>query len=484
MMKLRELLNGLDILETNAGLDSDIREVRYDSRLVESGDLFIAVTGAETDGHKYIPMAREKGAACVLCERAPEDGAPFVRVADSRRALAVVGGNRFDHPAREMTMIGITGTSGKTTSTYLIKSILEQKAGAKVGLIGTIQNMIGDRVLHTERTTPESFELQKLFAQMADAGCTHCVMEVSSHALVLHRADEISFETGIFTNLTEDHLDFHKTMDAYCEAKAMLFTRCRHGVVNTDDAYAQKIMAHATCSLLRYAEKDSEAELRAEDIELAADHVAFTAKTAHEQAQVRLAIPGGFTVYNALAVIGAGLTLGIPLSKIADALKTASGVKGRVEVVPTPGKPYTVLIDYSHTPDSLENVLKTVRGFCKGRVIAVFGCGGDRDPFKRPIMGRIGAELADLCVVTSDNPRTEDPMAIIDAIVSGMQESKNPYVVIENRVEAIGWAMAHAQKDDVIVLCGKGHETYQEIGHEKRHLDEREVVADFLGREV
>lgn len=319
---------------------------------------------------------------------------------------------------------------------------------------------------------------------MADAGCTHCVMEVSSHALVLHRADEISFETGIFTNLTEDHLDFHKTMDAYCEAKAMLFTRCRHGVVNTDDAYAQKIMAHATCSLLRYAEKDSEAELRAEDIELAADHVAFTAKTAHEQAQVRLAIPGGFTVYNALAVIGAGLTLGIPLSKIADALKTASGVKGRVEVVPTPGKPYTVLIDYSHTPDSLENVLKTVRGFCKGRVIAVFGCGGDRDPFKRPIMGRIGAELADLCVVTSDNPRTEDPMAIIDAIVSGMQESKNPYVVIENRVEAIGWAMAHAQKDDVIVLCGKGHETYQEIGHEKRHLDEREVVADFLGREV
>ena len=210
----------------------------------------------------------------------------------------------------------------------------------------------------------------------------------------------------------------------------------------------------------------------------------FTAKTRDAQARIQLAIPGGFTVYNALAVIGAGLTLGITLGDIAQALKTASGVKGRVEVVPTPGKPYTVLIDYSHTPDSLENVLKTVRGFCKGRVIAVFGCGGDRDPFKRPIMGRIGAELADLSVVTSDNPRTEDPMAIIDAIVAGMQEGPHPHVVIENRVKAIEWALAHAEKDDVIVLCGKGHETYQEIGHEKRHLDEREVVASYLGRNV
>ena len=264
----------------------------------------------------------------------------------------------------------------------------------------------------------------------------------------------------------------------------MLFSRCKHGVVNTDDAYAQKIMEHATCDVLRYAEKDPDAELRAENIALHAGSVEFTAKTRDAQAAIQLAIPGGFTVYNALAVIGAGLTLGITLGDIAQALKTASGVKGRVEVVPTPGKPYTVLIDYSHTPDSLENVLKTVRGFCKGRVIAVFGCGGDRDPFKRPIMGRIGAELADLSVVTSDNPRTEDPMAIIDAIVAGMQEGPHPHVVIENRVEAIGWALAHAEKDDVIVLCGKGHETYQEIGHEKRHLDEREVVASYLGRNV
>ena len=230
MMKLRELLNGLDILETNAELDSDIREVRYDSRLVESGDLFIAVTGAETDGHKYIPMAREKGAACVLCERAPEDGAPFVRVADSRRALAVVGGNRFDHPAREMTMIGITGTSGKTTSTYLIKSILEQKAGAKVGLIGTIQNMIGDRVLHTERTTPESFELQKLLREMADAGCTHVVMEASSQAIEQQRLYGCQFSCAAFLNLTPEHLDIHGDVEHYFQSKAMLFEQCDRAV--------------------------------------------------------------------------------------------------------------------------------------------------------------------------------------------------------------------------------------------------------------
>lgn len=479
-MKLAELLSGIEIKEGCYDPTLEVTGVSYDSRQTKPGEAFVAVPGFASDGYRFIPKALEKGAGVIICEREPEQKTQYVQVPDCRRALAQLGANWYGHPADKMTMIGVTGTNGKTTITYLLKTVLEKTLGAKVGLIGTIQNMVGDTVIHTERTTPESFELQKLFSEMVEAGCTHCVMEVSSHALVLHRADEISFETGIFTNLTEDHLDFHKTMEAYCEAKAMLFTRCRHGVVNTDDAYAQKIMQHATCSLLRYAENDKTADLLAENIALCADHVSFTAKTKDESADIRLAIPGGFTVYNALAVVGAGLTLGIPLSKIADALETAEGVKGRVEVVPTPGKPYTVLIDYSHTPDSLENVLKTVRGFCKGRVIAVFGCGGDRDPFKRPIMGRIGAELADLSVVTSDNPRTEDPMAIIDAIVAGMKEGPHPYVVIENRVEAIKWAMTHAEKDAVIVLCGKGHETYQEVGHEKRHLDEREVVAAVL----
>ena len=485
-MKLSELLKTIQPVQVTGSTEKDITGVNIDSRLVAAGHLFMAMRGTQTDGHAYIPAAIEKGAIAVLCEDMPEEPTPnitYIQVKDSENAVGKVATAFYGDPTSKMELVGVTGTNGKTTIATLLYNTFRH-FGYKVGLISTVCNYIDDRAIPTEHTTPDPITLNRLLGEMADSGCKYAFMEVSSHSIAQQRISGLKFAGGIFTNLTEDHLGFHKTMDAYCEAKAMLFTRCRHGVVNTDDAYAQKIMAHATCSLLRYAEKDPEAELRAEDIELAADHVAFTAKTAHEQAQVRLAIPGGFTVYNALAVIGAGLTLGIPLSKIADALKTASGVKGRVEVVPTPGKPYTVLIDYSHTPDSLENVLKTVRGFCKGRVIAVFGCGGDRDPFKRPIMGRIGAELADLCVVTSDNPRTEDPMAIIDAIVSGMQESKHPYVVIENRVEAIGWAMAHAQKDDVIVLCGKGHETYQEIGHEKRHLDEREVVADFLGREV
>ena len=483
-MKLKELLHGLDVLELHADETLDITGVHYDSRQVMRGGLFIAISGFQTDGHKYIPKAAENGAACIVCEKKPEMQIPYVLVSDARAALAVLGANWFGHPADDMRVIGITGTNGKTTSTYLLKHVLEQTLGAKVGLIGTIQNMIGDEILHTERTTPESFELQKLFADMRDAGCTHVIMEVSSHALVLHRADQIRFGAAVFTNLTEDHLDFHQTMDAYCDAKAMLFRRCETGAVNVDDAYAKRIMEQADCRLLTYSAQGNPASLMAEHVELFSDRVEFDAVYQNKRASVTLGIPGIFSVYNALGVIQAAQALGLPLEKIAAALSTAQGVKGRAEVVPTPGKAYTVLIDYSHTPDSLENVLKTVRGFCKGRVIAVFGCGGDRDPFKRPIMGRIGAELADLSVVTSDNPRTEDPMTIIDAIVAGMQEGPHPHVVIENRVEAIGWALAHAEKDDVIVLCGKGHETYQEIGHEKRHLDEREVVASYLGRNV
>ena len=358
--------------------------------------------------------------------------------------------------------------------------MLEQTLGAKVGLIGTIQNMIGDEILHTERTTPESFELQKLFADMRDAGCTHVIMEVSSHALVLHRADQIRFSAAVFTNLTEDHLDFHKTMDAYCDAKAMLFRRCETGAVNVDDAYAKRIMEQADCRLLTYSAQGNPASLMAEHIGLFSDRVEFDAVYQDERAAVTLGIPGIFSVYNALGVIAAALALNIPLQKIADALRTAQSVKGRVEVVPTPGKDYTVLIDYSHTPDSLENILKAVRGFCTGRVIAVFGCGGDRDPYKRPVMGKIAAELSDLAIVTSDNPRTEDPYKILRQILAGMQDTETPYEVIESRVSAIGRAMELAQKDDVIVLCGKGHETYQEIGHEKHHLDEREVVASYL----
>ena len=479
-MKLKELLHGLDVLELYADEALDITGVQYDSRQVTPGNLFVAISGFQTDGHKYIPKAMENGAACAVCEKKPEANIPYVLVSDARAALAALGANWFGHPADDMCVIGITGTNGKTTSTYLLKHVLEKTLGAKVGLIGTIQNMIGDEVLHTERTTPESFELQKLFADMHEAGCTHVIMEVSSHALVLHRADQIRFSAAVFTNLTEDHLDFHKTMDAYCDAKAMLFRRCETGAVNVDDAYAKRIMEQADCCLLTYSAQGNPAALTAEHIDLFSDRVEFDAVYQNERVSVTLGIPGIFSVYNALGVIAAALALDIPLAKIADALRTAQSVKGRVEVVPTPGKDYTVLIDYSHTPDSLENILRAVRGFCAGRIIAVFGCGGDRDPYKRPVMGKIAAELSDLAIVTSDNPRTEDPYKILRQILAGMQDTETPYEVIESRVSAIGRAMELAQKDDVIVLCGKGHETYQEIGHEKHHLDEREIVASYL----
>ena len=480
-MRLDTLLSGIDVLELHADPALEISDVCYDSRACAPGALFVAISGFAADGHRFIPAALENGACAAIVERPPETPCAYVLVASTRLALAQLGANWFGHPADAMKIIGITGTNGKTTSTYLLKSVLERAAGARVGLIGTIQNMVGDKVLHTERTTPESFELHRLFAEMRDAGCTHVVMEVSSHALVLERVGAIRFAVGAFTNLTEDHLDFHKTMEAYAEAKAILMERCDRAVVNTDDPWAELMKKHAACPVLTYG-IDSGAELTARNIALHADGIEFDAVYGGQTCPVRLGIPGQFTAYNCLTVIGCALSLGLSLTEIAGALAEAKGVKGRVEVIPTPGTDYTVLADYAHTPDALENVLRTVRGFCKGRVIALFGCGGDRVPIKRPIMGKIGVDYADLAVITSDNPRTEDPNAIIADILRGVEGTKTPYVTIENRPEAIYWAMAHAQKDDVIVLAGKGHEDYQEINHVKHHLDEREVVADCLAR--
>ena len=476
-MKLRDLLKDIPFTYTAVDLDIDIREVRYDSRAVQPGDLFVAVRGFATDGHAYIGMALKKGAVAVVCEQAGK-GIPAVIVPDARAALAEIAGNRFDHPSRKLTMVGVTGTNGKTTTTTLIKHILEAE-GHKVGLIGTNQNMIGDEVIPTERTTPESYELQALFARMAESGCTHCVMEVSSHSLVLDRVRGVRFAVGAFTNLTQDHLDFHKTMEAYREAKAKLFTISDKGVINLDDPVADKMLADATCPCLTFSADKDAADLSAKNIELGASGVSFDAATRDAIARVSLGIPGHFSVENALAALGVCVALGVPLENADRALGTAHGVKGRAEVVPT-NTDYTVLIDYAHAPDGVSNILRTVRGFAKGRVIALFGCGGDRDRTKRPIMGHLAAELSDYCIVTSDNPRTEQPEAIIEDIVAGMKDAKVPVDVICDRRAAIYHALDIAQKDDVIVLMGKGHETYQEIDHVKHHMDEREIVADYF----
>ena len=478
-MKLLELLKDIPVLESNVSMDLEIGQVVYDSRKVTPGCLFVAVTGFAADGNRFIPMALEKGAAVVVTAKKPEQEVPYVLVPSDRQALALLGCNFYGHPAKSMKMVGVTGTNGKTSVTLLLKHVLEKTLGARVGLIGTTANMIGEEIIPTERTTPESFELQGLFARMRDAGCTHVVMEVSSHAIALDRVGGVRFDAAGFTNLTEDHLDFHKTMDHYCDTKAELFRRCEKGVINADDSYAQRFLDAAACQVLTTAVA-GEGGLKAEKLELRADGIDFTAVMSGEKVPVSLGIPGKFTVYNALTVLGLAVSLGISLEKAAAALADAPGVKGRVEVVPTPGTDYTVLIDYAHTPDGLENVLSSVRGFCKGRLISVFGCGGDRDPIKRPIMGRIGAELSDIAIITSDNPRTEDPEAIIRDITPGADEAGKPYEVVVDRIEAIRHAMTIAQKNDIIVLAGKGHETYQEIMGVKHHMDEREIVARIL----
>jgi len=478
-VKLNELLKKVNVLSWHAAEDTEIAGVCLDSRKAGPGDLFTAIRGFESDGHAYIPMAVSRGAACVLCEEAPSIPTPYVLVEDSRRALAEVSAAFYGEPAARMQIIGVTGTNGKTTTTTLIKSILEQTIGAKVGLIGTNRNMIGQEVVPTERTTPESLELQALFARMADAGCTHVVMEVSSHALCLDRVWGVPFAVGVFTNLTQDHLDFHKTMDAYAAAKAQLFRQSAKAVINLDDPYAEVMLQAAECPVYTFSADKNEADLSARNIVLRAEGVSFCALTIGKLEKIRLGIPGAFSVYNALAALAAVLNLGVPLEDAAAALSNCRGVMGRAEVVPT-GRDFTVLIDYAHTPDALENILRTVRGFAAGRVVLLFGCGGDRDRTKRPIMGKIAAELADYVYVTSDNPRTEQPDAIIQEILVGMEDTKTPYTVIENRREAIFRAVADAQPGDVIILAGKGHETYQEICREKHHFDEREVVADAL----
>lgn len=478
-MKLKDLLKDVPVLACTADLQTEIFGVCYDSRKVSAGDAFVAVTGFAADGNRFIPMALDRGAAVVVTARKPQQEIPYVLVESDRLALAKMSCNFYDHPADTMTMIGITGTNGKTSSTLLLKQVLEQVAGAKVGLVGTMSNLIGSQEIPTERTTPESLELQGLFAQMRAAGCTHVVMEVSSHALSLERVGGVHFDVAAFTNLTEDHLDFHKTMDEYCAAKAELFRRCDRAVVNRDDGYAQQILQAAACPVLTTSVA-GDGDLQAVDVSLHAQGVRFTAKLGQQQAQVELPIPGRFTVHNALTVLGITSQLGLPLEDCAQALGRCQGVKGRVEVVPTPGKPYSILIDYAHTPDGLENVLRSVRDFCKGRLIAVFGCGGDRDPMKRPIMGSIGVKLSDLAIITSDNPRTEEPSSILADILKGIKKEDGEYIVIEDRRKAIKYAMDIGKKDDIIVLAGKGHETYQDIGGHKYHLDEREEVAAHL----
>ena len=482
-MKLWNLLHGVPLTGEHFTEDMEISSLSYDTRTMEPGALFVALPGARTDGARFIQEALEKGAAAVLCETPPEGEGPWLATPDARRALALVSANWFGHPARELTLVGVTGTNGKTTTTCLIKDLLERVLGTKAGLIGTIENQIGSLRLPAHRTTPESCEVQQLLRQMADAGCTHVVMEVSSHALVQHRVEGLTFAAGVFTNLTQDHLDYHHTMEEYRDAKGLLFRQCETAVLNLDDEAGRWYRERVPCPVFTYSENKDAADLTAKNIRLFPGHVEFEAVSRQDIQRIHLPIPGGFTIYNALAAASCGLCLGLELGEIAAALRCARGVKGRVEVVPTPTA-YTVLIDYAHSPNALENVLLTARDFTAGRRVCLWGGGGAGHGTRRPLGGAGARELADVAVVTSDNPRTEDPWAILEDILAGMGGPGGEIHIEPDRPQAIRWALAQGRPGDVIVLAGKGHETYQEVNGVQYPMDEREIVAEYFEKQA
>lgn len=480
-MTLSELLKDVNIKKIDGSGSMKISGIACDSRKVKPGNVFVCITGYETDGHKYAKSAVENGAVAVVAEHdLPTVDVPCVIVDNTRKAMSEMAATFYDYPYKKFKLIGITGTNGKTTTTYLIKSILEH-LGKKVGLIGTNQNMIGDMIMETSRTTPDSLELMQLFDMIASHNVDYVVMEVSSHALALDRVTACTFDVGAFTNITQDHLDFHKTMEEYLAAKSILFNICNTGVVNKDDARSEYLIENARCRNMITYGINQDCDLKASNIILNEDGVKFDINYGGMEEHVDLPIPGEFSVYNALTAIGCCMAENIPLDLAVDGLHSAKGVKGRIEIVRTPGTNYTVIIDYAHTPDGLLNVINAIRGFAKGRIVTLFGCGGDRDASKRPIMGKIAGELSDFCIVTSDNPRTEDPEKIIKQVVEGVKQTDCDYEVITNRFSAIEYALDHAKKNDIILLAGKGHETYQVLGKDTIKFDEREIVQKLLG---
>lgn len=481
-MKIVDLLSGLNYEFLSGKDDIDINNLQYDSRSVKDGDVFFAISGFSVDGHSFIEKAIDNGAKVIVVEKEVDikEGITYIKVENGRKALAIAACNFYDNPSRKMKLIGVTGTNGKTTSAFMLKGILEA-AGYKVGLIGTIANYIGSEELHAERTTPESLELQSLFNKMVESNVDYCVMEVSSHALDLHRVYGVEFEEGIFTNLTQDHLDFHKTFENYYNAKAKLFSMSKKSIINIDDEYGFRLfneISEKKSSKITTYSIENVSDLRGEAINLEATGVKFNIKVNGIEKKVNISIPGKYNVYNALGCIGVALNEGIDIDKIIKALSTIT-VPGRCENL-TLGKKcgFQVIRDYSHTPDSLKNILENLRELTEGRIICIFGCGGDRDKAKRPIMGEIGTNLSDIAIITSDNPRSEDPYSILNDILAGVK--KDNYKVVENRKEAIKTALLIAKEGDIVVIAGKGHETYQILRNETIHFDEKEVVLELM----
>ena len=474
-MKLYELLE--NNAETNIG-ETEITSVTDNTAEVREGSLFICVKGQKFDGHSAAAEMLEKGAAAVVCEHDLGLGDRQIITDNSRKLYGKLCAAWFGHPERKIKMIGVTGTNGKTTITNVIKHIL-MNTGHKTGLIGTIQNEIGSEVIPTENTTPKTHEFMALLDRMVREGCEYVVMEVSSFGLVQNRIGSSWFGIALFTNLTQDHLDYHKDMEDYYQAKKMLFEICDTAICNIDDDYGRRLYGEIGCDKQTFSTREN-ANFYADGIKLKASGSSFWFCNEGKSHFVKTRIPGMFNVSNLTAAMAACLKAGIPLDKIISAVESYGGVKGRCEVIPT-GRDFTVICDYAHTPDAIENVLRSVKEYASGRLICLFGCGGDRDAAKRPKMAKAAAKYADMLVVTSDNPRNEDPEAIIREILTGLDGSDVKYEVVTDRREAIYYALKIAEKGDIIVLAGKGHEDYQILAGGKHiHFDEREVVAEGL----
>ena len=486
-MKLKEILVGLEGIKIKGDLELDVKEIESNSKQIEEGYLFIAIKGFEIDGHQYIGDAIKRGAIAVMVEEgcdlkalAIPEGITIIMAKNTRQALAICSSNFHGNPSRKFKLIGVTGTKGKTTTTFMIKEIL-QRAGKKVGLIGTIATYVNEKkIKDNDRTTPESIELQREFAKMVQEGVEVVVMEVSSQSLKLHRVDGCEFDVVLFTNFSEDHISpkEHPDMEDYLNSKLKLFEMCKTGITNADDLYGAKIPKLFPDNNITTYGIDNFANLLAKDITITNSYVDFKAKITDRNERVKTGIPGRFSVYNSLAAICVAQKFGIAPEIVKEALVEVR-VPGRSELVDNK-KEIPIMRDYAHSPESLQNILQAVKSYTRGKVISVFGCGGDRDSGKRPIMGEISGRIADFTFITSDNPRTEEPEKIISEIEEGIKKTKGKYKVVVDRTEAIKEAIKMATKRDIIILAGKGHESYQEINGEKYPYDERNIVNEIM----
>jgi UDP-N-acetylmuramoyl-L-alanyl-D-glutamate--2,6-diaminopimelate ligase len=486
-MTLAELLTRLQGAELQGESALEIAEVAHDSRHLSQGALFVAIRGLAYDGNRFVEAARRKGAVAVVSEAPPLGEGTWVRVPDARKALAVLSAAAFGDPARSLDLVGVTGTNGKTTTTYLVDSVV-RAAGEACGLLGTVEYRIGDRIAEATRTTPESSDLQRLFRQMVDAGCRRAVLEVSSHSLALERVHGLAFRVAVFTNLTRDHLDFHGDMDRYFAAKRLLFESLLkpdgHAIVNLDDDRAPALAKASRGTVWTYSVTSREADLFAEDVQLSLEGTKLRLRTPAGPLQTETSLIGRFNVQNVLAATGAALALGLPAEAVRRGIASLRGVPGRMERV-SAGQPFTVLVDYAHTDDALKNLLETVRGLQPRRVTTVFGCGGDRDRSKRPLMGMVASRLSDRVVLTSDNPRSEPPEAILEEIRRGVPAARQAdTLVVADRREAIALALEGAEAGDAVVIAGKGHETYQVLRERTVPFDDRQVAREVLSRLV